>query len=59
MLPLKNELPLSMYEAKNTLNALEMKYEKIHACLNDCILYRNELKNASCCPTLWSFKVEG
>ena len=51
MLPLNNELPLSMYEAKKTLNALGMEYEKIHACPNDCILYRNELKNASCCPT--------
>ena len=51
MFPLNNELPLSMYEAKKTLNALGMEYEKIHACPNDCILYRNELKNASSCPT--------
>ena len=51
MLPLNNELPLSMYEAKKTLNTLGMEYEKIHACPNDCILYRNELKNASSCPT--------
>ena len=51
MLPLNNELPLSIYEANKTLNALGMEYEKIHACPNDCILYRNELKNASSCPT--------
>ncbi|RVW81554.1 hypothetical protein CK203_051852 [Vitis vinifera] len=51
MLPVNNELPLSMYEAKNTLNALGMEYEKIHACPNDCILFRNELKDASSCPT--------
>ena len=51
MLPLNNELPLSIYEAKKTLNALGMECEKIHACPNDCILYRNELKNASSCPT--------
>ena len=50
MLPLNNELPLSMYEAKKTLNALGMEYEKIHACPNDFILYRNELKNETCCP---------
>ena len=31
-LPLNNELPLSMHEAKKTINALEMEYEKIHAC---------------------------
>ena len=36
---------------KKTLNTLGMEYEKIHACPNDCILYRNELKNASSCPT--------
>ncbi|KAL6350674.1 hypothetical protein AAG906_028127 [Vitis piasezkii] len=51
MLPVNNELPLSMYEAKKTLNALGMEYEKIHACPNDCILFRNELKDASSCPT--------
>ena len=32
MLPLNNELPLSMYEAKMALNTLGMEYEKIHAC---------------------------
>ena len=51
MLPVNNEMPLSMYEAKKTLNALGMEYEKIHAFPNDCILYRNELKDASSCPT--------
>ena len=33
------------------MNALRMEYEKIHACPNDCILFRNELKDASSCPT--------
>ena len=28
-----------------------MEYEKIHACPNDCILFRNELKDASSCLT--------
>ena len=41
MLPLNNEMPLSMYEAKKTFSALGMEYQKIHACPNDCILYRN------------------
>ena len=48
---MNNEMPLSMYEAKKTLNALGMEYEKIHACPNDCMLYRNELRDASSCPT--------
>ena len=51
MLPVNNEMPLSMYEAKKTLNALGMEYEKIHACPNDCILYRNKFQDASSCPT--------
>ena len=32
MLLINNEIPLSMYEAKKTLNPLGMEYEKIHAC---------------------------
>ena len=36
---------------EKTLNVLGMEYEKVHACPNDCILYRNELKDASSCPT--------
>ena len=36
---------------KKTLNTLGMEYEKIHACPNDCILFRNELKDASSWPT--------
>ena len=51
MLPINNELPSSMYEAKKTLNALGMEYEKIHAYPNDCILYRNEFKDTSSCLT--------
>ncbi|KAL6286432.1 hypothetical protein ACE6H2_010822 [Prunus campanulata] len=50
-LPEGNTLPSSMYEAKKTLSALGMSYEKIHACPNDCILYRKEYENATNCPT--------
>ncbi|ONI01379.1 hypothetical protein PRUPE_6G136200 [Prunus persica] len=42
LLPIGQELPSCMYEAKKTLNALGLKYEKTHACYNDCILYRNK-----------------
>ncbi|KAL6284249.1 hypothetical protein ACE6H2_015178 [Prunus campanulata] len=49
--PEGNTLPSSMYEAKKTLSALGMSYEKIHACPNDCILYRKEYENATNCPT--------
>ena len=39
-----------MYKVKKILRALSMKYEKIHACPNDCILYRKEFIDASIYP---------
>ncbi|XP_024162968.1 uncharacterized protein LOC112170052 [Rosa chinensis] len=51
LLPEGNELPGSVYEAKRTLCALGMEYEKIHACPNDCILYRLQHADATSCPT--------
>ncbi|KAA0040158.1 transposase [Cucumis melo var. makuwa] len=50
ILPTINELPNSLYEAKKTLGALGMEYEKIHACPNNCCLYRKEFSNATECP---------
>lgn len=49
-LPEGNEIPGSFYEAKNTLVSLGMDYKKIHACPNDCILYREKHADATCCP---------
>ncbi|CAL9029977.1 unnamed protein product, partial [Prunus brigantina] len=46
-----NTLPSSMYEAKKTLSALGMSYEKILACPNDCILYRKDYEDSTNCPT--------
>ena len=51
MLPEYNTLPKCTYEAKKTLSALGLEYEKIHACPNDCILYRKEYENLNECPT--------
>ena len=42
MLPEGNTIPCSFSEAKKTLCALGMEYEKIHVCPNDCLLYRGE-----------------
>ncbi|XP_020234423.1 uncharacterized protein LOC109814420 [Cajanus cajan] len=42
MLPKDNVLPNRMYEAKKMLSSIGMTYEKMHACPNDCILFRNE-----------------
>jgi len=42
LLPEENLVPLTVNNAKKTLSVLGMDYEKIHACPNDCILYRGE-----------------
>ncbi|VVA36577.1 PREDICTED: transposon, partial [Prunus dulcis] len=47
----RNTIPSSMYEAKKTLSALGMSYEKIHACPNDCILYRKDYEDSTNYPT--------
>ena len=42
MLPEKNELPKKTYLAKQIICPIGLEVEKIHACSNDCILYREE-----------------
>ena len=42
MLPKDNELPESTYEAKKAVCPLGLEVQKIHACPNDCIIYRCE-----------------
>jgi hypothetical protein len=49
-LPKDNKLPDSMYEAKKVLYPLGLEVQKIHACINDCILYHGEeYKNLEAC----------
>ncbi|KAK1400939.1 hypothetical protein POM88_000544 [Heracleum sosnowskyi] len=52
MLPLNNELPTSTYEAKKILCPMGMDVKKIHACPNDCVLFRNEHEDLHACPKL-------
>ena len=50
-LPKDNELPDSAYEAKKIICPLGLDVQKIHACINDCILYRGEeYENMNECP---------
>ena len=50
-LPRKNELPDNTYQAKKVVCPLGLDVEKIHACINDCILYRGEqYENLEACP---------
>ena len=56
VLPNPNEIPRSSYEAKKTLSSLGMDYKKIHACSNDCILYKSEyaeLRSCQVCGVSW------
>ncbi|XP_070019584.1 uncharacterized protein [Nicotiana sylvestris] len=43
--PEGEKLPSSFYETKKIVEGLGLKYEKIHACPNDCILFRKEFAN--------------
>ena len=38
-------VPTSLYEAKKTIKKLGLSYEKIHACPNNCMLYRGTNKD--------------
>lgn len=42
ILPQGNLVPRTVYEAKQVICPLGLEVEKIHACKNDCILYRGE-----------------
>ena len=50
MLPDENVLPDSTYKAKKLIRVLSLDYERIHACSNDCVLYRKEYESLDCCP---------
>jgi len=50
MLPEGNTLPNRNYEAKKIFCPMGMEYKKIHACPNDCILYRKYFELLKSCP---------
>jgi len=45
-----NTLPNRNYEAKKIHFPMGMKYKKIHACSNDCILYQKDFELLKSCP---------
>ncbi|XP_074289447.1 uncharacterized protein LOC141614599 [Silene latifolia] len=61
MLPDDNVFPSRTYEAKKILCSMSLPYEKIHACRNDCVLFRNEYVLLKNCPTcnVSRYKKEG
>ncbi|XP_013607828.1 PREDICTED: uncharacterized protein LOC106314511 [Brassica oleracea var. oleracea] len=50
MLPVENVLPKSTDEVKKFLKQFGFGYDVIHACKNDCILYRKQYEDAVSCP---------
>jgi hypothetical protein len=51
MLPHGNSVPETVYEAKQIIYPLGLEVKKIHACNNDCILYRgDEYEDLEKCP---------
>lgn len=48
-LPEGSNLPKDTYATKQFLKAFDLGYEKIHACRNDCILYRGDFENQTSC----------
>ncbi|XP_061999627.1 uncharacterized protein LOC133717018 [Rosa rugosa] len=50
LLPEDNILPSSLYSTKKLLKAFDLGYEKIHACVNDCCLFRKDLEHKETCP---------
>jgi len=50
ILPEGSTLSTSHYEAKKILCPMGLEYRKIHACPNDCILYRKKYEGLHECP---------
>ena len=59
MFPEHNSLPKSHYEAKKILCPVGLEYQRIHACPNDCLLYRNEFMDMRFCPTCGLSRYKG
>lgn len=50
ILPEGNTLPSTTYQAKRVVCPLGLEVQKIHACPNDCILYRGQYEHLDRCP---------
>jgi hypothetical protein len=50
LLPTLNELPENTYQGEKMICPMGLEVQKIHACRNDCILYRGDYKDLDSCP---------
>jgi hypothetical protein len=46
----ENQIPTTTYEVKKIVSPMELKFEKIHACKNDCILFHGNNAALTECP---------
>jgi hypothetical protein len=49
LLPTPNELPENTYQAKQMICPMGLEVQKLHACRNECILYRGNYKDFDSC----------
>src|SRR3954465_8529845 len=61
VLPPGNLCPTSVDEAKNIVCPLDLPHVRYHACINDCIIYRNENVERTICPKCFAsrYKKDG
>ena len=52
----ENMVPRTTYQAKKVLCLLAMEVERMHACPNDCILYRKEYADIHVCPMCKAYR---
>jgi hypothetical protein len=52
MLPERNQIAESVYEAKKIICPLGIVVEKIHACKNSCVLFRGDYVDLYKCPSV-------
>jgi hypothetical protein len=50
MLPEGNQIAKSVYEAKKIICPLGIEVEKIHACKNSCVSFREDYADLDKCP---------
>jgi hypothetical protein len=49
VLPSNHKLPIDMYQSKKLLSALDLEYEKIDVCKDNCMIFYKECKNETKC----------
>ena len=50
LLPPKSTLPTKWRECKTQISKLGLGYEKIHTCVNGCVLFRKNIASETECP---------